>query len=51
MQEKKYQQLYQYKTLQKENTLLMATRNGLIKETALKEYDTTRKTGLQGIKH
>ncbi len=29
--------------------LLMATRNGLIKKTSLKEYDTTRKTGLQGI--
>ena len=29
--------------------LLMATKNGLIKKTALKEYDTTRKTGLQGI--
>lgn len=29
--------------------LLMATRNGLIKKTSLTEYDTTRKTGLQGI--
>ena len=29
--------------------LLIATKNGLIKKTALKEYDTTRKTGLQGI--
>ena len=29
--------------------LLMATKNGLIKKTALKEYDTARKTGLQGI--
>ena len=29
--------------------LLMATKNGLIKKTALKEYDTSRKTGLQGI--
>ena len=29
--------------------LLMATKQGLIKKTALKEYDTTRKTGLQGI--
>ncbi len=29
--------------------LLMATRNGLIKKTALTEYNTTRKTGLQGI--
>ena len=29
--------------------LLMATKNGLIKKTALKEYDTQRKTGLQGI--
>ena len=29
--------------------LLMATRNGLIKKTALSEYNTTRKTGLQGI--
>ena len=29
--------------------LLMSTKNGLIKKTALKEYDTTRKTGLQGI--
>ncbi len=29
--------------------LLMATKSGLIKKTALKEYDTTRKTGLQGI--
>ncbi len=29
--------------------LLMATKNGLIKKTALKEYDSTRKTGLQGI--
>ena len=29
--------------------LLMATKNGLIKKTALREYDTTRKTGLQGI--
>ena len=27
----------------------MATKNGLIKKTALKEYDTARKTGLQGI--
>jgi len=27
----------------------MATKNGLIKKTALKEYDTTRKTGLQGL--
>ena len=27
----------------------MATKNGLIKKTALKEYDTTRKNGLQGI--
>jgi DNA gyrase subunit A len=29
--------------------LLMATKNGIIKKTALKEYDTSRKTGLQGI--
>jgi DNA gyrase subunit A len=29
--------------------LLMATKNGLIKKTALKEYDTLRRTGLQGI--
>ncbi len=29
--------------------LLMATRNGIIKKTPLKEYDTSRKTGLQGI--
>ncbi len=29
--------------------LLMATKNGLIKKTALKEYNSTRKTGLQGI--
>ena len=29
--------------------LLMATRNGLIKKTALSEYNKTRKTGLQGI--
>ena len=29
--------------------LLMATKNGLIKKTALKEYDTQRRTGLQGI--
>ena len=29
--------------------LLMATKNGLIKKTALKEYDTTRRSGLQGI--
>ena len=29
--------------------LLMATKHGLIKKTALKEYDSTRKTGLQGI--
>ena len=29
--------------------LLMATKNGMIKKTALKEYDSTRKTGLQGI--
>jgi len=29
--------------------LLMATRNGLIKKTALTEYNTSRKTGLQGI--
>ena len=29
--------------------LLMATKNGLIKKTPLKEYDTTRRTGLQGI--
>ena len=29
--------------------LLMATKNGLIKKTALKEYDSARKTGLQGI--
>lgn len=29
--------------------LLMATKNGLIKKTALKEYDTARKTGLQAI--
>ena len=29
--------------------LLMATKQGLIKKTALKEYDTQRKTGLQGI--
>ena len=29
--------------------LLMATKNGLIKKTALSEYNTTRKTGLQGI--
>ena len=27
----------------------MATKNGLIKKTALKEYDSSRKTGLQGI--
>ena len=27
----------------------MATKNGLIKKTPLKEYDTTRRTGLQGI--
>ncbi len=29
--------------------LLMSTKNGLIKKTALKEYDSARKTGLQGI--
>ena len=29
--------------------LLMATKSGLIKKTPLKEYDTSRKTGLQGI--
>ena len=29
--------------------LLMATKNGLIKKTALKEYNSSRKTGLQGI--
>ncbi len=29
--------------------LLMATKNGLIKKTSLVEYDSTRKTGLQGI--
>lgn len=29
--------------------LLMATKDGLIKKTSLKEYNTTRKTGLQGI--
>ena len=29
--------------------LLMATKDGLIKKTALREYDSTRKTGLQGI--
>ncbi len=29
--------------------LLMATKNGLIKKTALKEYDSTRKTGLLSI--
>lgn len=29
--------------------LLMATKNGVIKKTALTEYDTSRKTGLQGI--
>jgi len=29
--------------------ILMATKNGLIKKTALKEYDSARKTGLLGI--
>ena len=29
--------------------LLMGTKNGLIKKTALKEYDSSRKSGLQGI--
>ena len=29
--------------------LLMATQSGLIKKTSLKEYDTTRKSGLQAI--
>ena len=29
--------------------LLMATKHGLIKKTSLKEYDSNRKTGLQGI--
>ena len=29
--------------------LLMATKNGLIKKTALTEYNSSRKTGLQGI--
>lgn len=29
--------------------LLMATKNGLIKKTGLSEYDSARKTGLQGI--
>lgn len=29
--------------------LLMSTKNGLIKKTKLEEYDSTRKTGLQGI--
>ncbi len=29
--------------------LLMATKNGMIKKTPLKEYDTSRKNGLQGI--
>ena len=29
--------------------LLMATKNGLIKKTALAEYNSSRKTGLQGI--
>ena len=31
------------------NYLLMATRNGLIKKTALQEYNSTRKTGLLAI--
>ena len=29
--------------------ILMATKNGMIKKTALKEYDTSRKNGLMGI--
>lgn len=29
--------------------LLMGTKNGLIKKTALKEYESSKKTGLQGI--
>ena len=29
--------------------LLMGTKNGLIKKTSLKEYDSNKKTGLQGI--
>ena len=29
--------------------ILMATKNGIIKKTALKEYDTNRKSGLLGI--
>ena len=29
--------------------ILMATRNGTIKKTALKEYDTSRKSGLMAI--
>ena len=29
--------------------LLMATKNGIIKKTSLTEYDSSRKTGLQGI--
>ena len=29
--------------------ILMATKNGIIKKTALKEYDTNRKSGLMGI--
>ncbi len=37
------------KTFEEGKFLLMATRNGLIKKTALKDYDSARKTGLQGI--
>ena len=37
------------KTFEEGKFLLMATRNGLIKKTALKEYDSARKTGLLGI--
>lgn len=49
MPEKKFQQLYQFKILQSGKYLLMATKNGMIKKTALTEYDSSRKTGLQGI--
>lgn len=49
MQEKKFQQSYLYKILLSGKYLLMATKNGMIKKTALTEYDSSRKTGLQGI--
>lgn len=48
-QDEKIAAIIPVKSYDEETYVLMATKNGLIKKTSLKEYGNIRKTGIQGI--